>query len=222
MAGRLVVVVLGLCALGGASIGRGQRPDDSTPLTLNGQVRVTTSTDGLAIAVTIDAFSGDHTLDGLVDQAFRVQLKVPQPVLRYDGPATVIFRARSLVVVALDAERGWVFSLDGPMTPPGQSAVAGYELLAVNGLSRFWGDHVHHAAEDVEALLLRGACVAGEGDPSCENCLDGGRGMTFCSVSCNQTEECSAKCADGFYACCKCPTECRCCSVIAGDPPRQQ
>ncbi len=38
MVRRLVVVVLGLCALGGASMGRGQRPDDSTPLTLNGQL----------------------------------------------------------------------------------------------------------------------------------------------------------------------------------------
>ena len=35
---RRFVVVVGLCALGGASMGRGQRPDDSTPLTLTGQV----------------------------------------------------------------------------------------------------------------------------------------------------------------------------------------
>ena len=203
-------------------MGRGQRPDDSTPLTLNGQVRVTTSTDGLAIAVTMDTFSGDRTLDGLVDQAFRIQLKVPQEAVRYDGLATVIFRERSLVVVALDAERGWVFFLDGPMTPPGQSAAAGHELVPVNGLSRFWGDHVHRAAEDVEALLFRRACVAGDGDPSCENCLDGGRGMTACSVTCNETEECSAKCADGYYACCKCPAECGCCSIIAARSAKAQ
>jgi hypothetical protein len=170
MAPRLVVVLLGLCALGGASVGRGRRPDHSTLLTLNGPVRVTTSTDGLTVVVTIDAFPSDRALHGLVDHASRVQLKVPQQAVRSGGLATVIYRGRSLVAIALDPERGWVFSLDGPVAPPGQSATAGYDVLPVGGVSRFWGDHIHRAAQDAAALLLRGACTAGEGDPSCDNC----------------------------------------------------
>ena len=209
-----VLVAVAICLVAVAAVGPAQYADEPL-LTLYGQVRVARSLDGLSTAITVDVVSTDRPPDGLVEHAFRVQHKFSGP-LAYDGLSTVTFREHSLII-SVDDAHGWIFTLDSSTPPPDQRAPA-YTCQLAYGLSHFWGDTVHGAADDIGARLLRRSCTSDDSDPSCENCADGGRGMSTCSITCNESEQCSAKCADGFFACCKCPAECGCCAVITTAP----
>jgi hypothetical protein len=211
---KRLVFALGLCVVAAAAIGPAQSANDPL-LTLYGSVRLTTSPDGLMTAVTVDLVPDGAPADGLVERAFRVQHGAAEP-RAFDGLATVVFRERSLVV-SPDDQRGWVFALDAAAAQAAAPGTGDVVLLA-DGLSHFWGDRVHGDPDQVAARLLGPGCAgaAADGDPSCENCQEGGTGTSFCSITCDGGDQCSAKCADGLYPCCKCPLSCRCCLIIPG------
>ena len=215
MAHRVVVLITTL-SLGllveGDSIG-GRVRGEQRPLTATGQVYMVTSPDGLITAVTLDIGSLDHSPDGIVDHAFRLQHdKVWQAA--YEGWATVTYTGTELRV-AIDDESGWLYSLGGTTSADTQ-ADPRYTTSVVFGLSHHWGATVQKPSDQVATALLATGCRMTLSEPGCDTCEAGGLGVDGCAVDCDGGSGCSANCVAGTFACCNCPGGCGCCKNISG------
>jgi len=195
-----------------ASLGIAPSDQQSSPRSasvLVGDARITTSADGLTAVVSIDLDGDGDGVDGVVDQAFRIQLPAPAS-LAYAGPATLVHTANQLSI-GTTSSGGWTILVAGSAHA---SKTGGRELLEAVGLAHFWGSATRGSHDDVAARLLSTACpsspLQAQSGESCSDCTSGGPGSTECSVNCNGSGGCSVSCSDAAFACCTCGG-CRCC-----------
>lgn len=203
----ILVLVWTLATPGVAPAARSVAPRSKQVLT--GDTRVTTSSDGATALVSIDLDGDGATADGIVDQAFRLQLSVPM-FLAYAGPARLVYTADRLSISLKDSRR-WTFHVVGSADA---SKVDSAEVIEVVGLARFWGSTAKGPHDAVAARLLTTACSASPAlaqvSEGCSSCVDGQPGQLSCQVSCNGFAGCNASCSDPYFACCSCG-DCRCC-----------
>jgi hypothetical protein len=193
--GAIGILLLVCLPLGAVSL---QEAD--VALVLSGTVNITTDPNGTMTVVSIDVPSVAGTSDGLADHAFRLQHE-GMPPLAYQGPARITYKKNRLTV-AVDGVTGWVFSVASRDNTLNGLATS-YPRYAIVGLSHFWGPGVHRAPEQL--------AIAMSMDPGCDTCQSGGGTETGCGITCEGGVECYASCDEGYFACCNCPSSCRCC-----------
>jgi hypothetical protein len=200
------LVVLALCAIGTLGLGpTTHQVSVSASRVLSGDTTVVTSLDEQMVVVSIDIAADGKKGDGVVDQAFRVQL-AGAGEFSYSGPATVIFTGNTLTV-GWNGQTVWAFSLIGKGTV---QAIEAEEAVPAVGLARFWGSSIQDTHASVASLLLgTGGCgISAEAQVnSAVPCCGDGQD---CAIMCNESDGCSASCPDGWRACCVCGG-CRCC-----------
>jgi hypothetical protein len=129
---RHVHVALAAALLASAGLVNQSFPSPQERLLLFGDVRMTTSPDGLTTAVVVDSAGADLQSDGVIDHGFRLQRKLPE-WFDYDGRGTISYTGSGLAIVTDDGT-GWVFALEGTSTPVEQPDAA-CTLHVVVGLS---------------------------------------------------------------------------------------
>jgi hypothetical protein len=150
MSGAAAVVALVATSLARTS-------PQSASILMSGQVRITTAPDGRCALVSIDA-EEPHGIDAVVDRAFLVQTAEPMNVA-FAGPATLVFTTTRLTV-APASSTGWAFSVTGRDTDPAPAS-RGVTMIAVVGLSHYWGKDVEVSHEELVSGLLLRVCRAG-------------------------------------------------------------
>jgi len=217
--GRHVHVALAAALLASAGLVTQSSLGQQERLLLFGDVRMTTSPDGLTTAVVVDRASADLRSDGVIDHGFRLQRKLPE-WFDYDGLGTIAYTDSGLAILTDDGT-GWVFALEGTSTPPVEKPDAACTVHMVVGLSHQWGHAIQRTHEEAISRLLGPDCATRDAEANCDPCEAGGSGTSFCDVECGDGG-CSANCSPGLFACCNCPDGCRCCAPreqLQRDPP---
>jgi len=206
----VATMVIGL-ACWPAAVGEPTARAQDETLWWTGQVIVQSDAIHRTTVVTVDSETDTALVDGLVDQAFRVQN--PSLLVYYRGRAAVGYAKGHLVILSLEKDAsGFGFAVS---TANAGAALDG-PIHAAVGISRFWSDSLGESVDETLARLLVPRCTSVAGLESlvgCASCDAGGPGASECGLP-DELGYCEARCGDGYYACCNYPNDCGCCPDI--------